>query len=326
MDSRERAAVAAEIAKNLLMGSRVVAALRSRTSSGRMPIGRSDLDASHAHTRYVWARYAAALRAAGLVPDDSGSRDSGRDDSGRDDSGSGGWWRGKTTLEIGPGTHLGIQLLLVAEGVTRADALDRFGGVLAGEDERQLYRRLLDGQPPEGRQRVEAALSVNADRVAFGDAVRYYRGVRLEDAPASITQRYDVILAHEAIEHVEHLDRGIQSVSHLLAPGGHCVFVCHLTSLGGVYNHESEPLRLLYYSDLVWSLMFSNRGGSNRVRASGYRDLLTRHGFEILSLSVLERLPAADLARVKPHFVRRFRDLPDDDLSILSFSVVARKA
>lgn len=314
MTITECVSIGREMVKNVLMGSRVVAAIRSRGSSGRMPIGRSDVAATHAHTMRVWDQYAEALRAAGLGNHQAGNGWRG-----------GGWWTGKAVLEIGPGTNLGVQVALLAAGAARADALDRFGGVLAGEAERELYQRFIDGLDEEDRQRIARALVIDGSGVAFGDTVRYYKGVRLEEASEHISQQYDVILAHESLEHVEHLDPGIRSVWRLLNPGGLCVFVCHLASLGGVYRHETEPLRLLYYPDFLWRLMFSSRGGSNRVRASGYRRTLAHHGFEILSFSVLERLSASDLGAVKPHFARRFRDLGDDDLAILKFSVVARK-
>jgi len=301
---KERVSVVREIAKNALMGSRIVAALRSRTATGRMPISRTDIDGNYAHAVHEWAQYTAALREAAF-PDD--------------------WWSGKAVLEIGPGTNLAVELALVAEGAARGDALDRFGGVRFGNGELELYRRMIDALDGERQCRARNALVVDGDTFSFRDVIRYYPDVRLEEADAHITQLYDVVLAHESLEHVQHLERGIQSVTRLLKPDGVCVFICHVTSLGGVYNGEVEPLRLLYYSDVVWNMMFGNRGGSNRVRASQYRDILQRSGLEIVSFSVLERMADKELAAVKPQFNRRFRALTDDDLAVLKFALVARK-
>jgi hypothetical protein len=70
--------------------------------------------------------------------------------------------------------------------------------------------------------------------------------------------------------------------------------------------------------------MFSNRGGSNRVRASGYRRLLQERGFEVLAFEVLDRLPDQEVSRIRPQLDRQFRGLADDDLATLKFRVVAR--
>jgi SAM-dependent methyltransferase len=292
-----------EMAKNLIMGNTAIAHLRERLGGGRTT-GFLDVPAALEHTRTIFSRYQGGLAGIGL-----------------DES----WWQGKRTLEIGPGATLGVQLLQVAAGVSKADAIDRFPDVQFTRQSAQFYETLLAGLPDSQR-----ALCGNEYRTSAGlpvftcDRIGYHADCPLETVDRRVPRSYDIALAHFALEHVTDLGAGIAALSRVLKPGGLCVFICHLVSLGGVHNHETEPLRLLYYSDTVWHLMFGNRGGSNRVRASGYRQVLQAHNFKILSFDILERLPVDQLTPVKARFNRRFTDLEDEDLSILKFRLVGR--
>jgi SAM-dependent methyltransferase len=261
--------------------------------------------AALAHTRTIFSRYEEGLAGIGL-----------------DES----WWRGKQTLEIGPGATLGVQLLQVAAGASRADAIDRFPDVQMTRQSAPFYEALLAGLPDGQRTLCEGEYRTAGGLPAFAcDKIGYHADCPLETVDRRLPKVYDIALSHFALEHVTDLDAGITALSRVLKPGGLCVFVCHLVSLGGVHNHETEPLRLLYYSDTIWSLMFSNRGGSNRVRASGYTQALQERGFEVLAFEVLDRLPGDEVSRIRPHLDPQFRELDDDDLAILKFRLVARR-
>jgi SAM-dependent methyltransferase len=260
-----------------------------------------DVDRACKYARGVFAQYIEGLADAGYPRDG---------------------FRNKRILEIGPGANLGVQVCLVASGATQADALDRFWNLRTGVKERELYTRLqrqIANDGAAGLSDLEPAFPGESDRI------RYFCGLSLEAAGDNDDLRgYDMVVAHLALEHVANLDRGLLSVSRMLRPGGICIFVCNLVSLGGVYRHRQEPLRLLCYSDALWWRMFSNRGGSNRIRASGYRRLLDKHGFDVLSFKTLRQARMDDVRHVRPMLDRQFRDLADDDLQMLMFRLVAR--
>jgi SAM-dependent methyltransferase len=292
-----------EMAKNLVMGNRAVARVRERLGGGRTT-GLFDVPAALAHTRTIFSRYQEGLASIGL-----------------DES----WWHGKHAVEIGPGATLGVQLLQVAAGTSRADAIDRFPDVQVTRQSAQFYEALLAGLREDQRALCAREYRTSGGLPVFAfDTIGYHADCPLEDVDRHLPKVYDIALSHFALEHVTDLDAGITALARVLKPGGLCIFFCHLVSLGGVHNHETEPLRLLYYSNATWNLMFSNRGGSNRVRASGYRRLLQERGFEVLAFEVLDRLPDQEVSRIRPQLDRQFRGLADDDLATLKFRVVAR--
>jgi len=294
-----------EMTKNAVMANRALAGLRQRSGGGRTT-GFLDVPAALAHTHAIIEHYRVGLRAAGC-----------------DD----GWWAGRRVLEVGPGATLGVQLLQVAAGADAAHAVDRFSDLQYTRAAAEYYERLLADLPEPGRSRAHEEYLPEPGVPGFAfQRIAYFGECRLETAPSRLAPGYDLAVSHFAIEHVADLQAGIRALACLLRPGGLCVLVCHLVSLGGVYNYETEPLRLLHYSDTTWNLMFSNRGGSNRVRASGYREALAASGFEIVAFDTLERLPPGDLQRVRPHLAPRFRALDDDDLSIVKFRLVARRS
>ncbi len=307
---KEQITIYREVAKNLIMGNSLLKAVRNKTSSGRTT-GALDVDKAFSHSMSIFNQYQLGLKDAGL---DSN------------------YFEGKSILEIGPGSNLGVELNFVAHGAASASALDRFPDVQTSSKEAELYEKIIGTLNQEQRNRLkETYKTENGLPVIFGDKVQYFGECSLEEATSrlkdesgELSRKFDVIVSHLALEHVANLKKGLYSVTRLLNPGGICIFICNLKSLGGVYNHVNEPLRLLYYSDSLWNKMFSERGGSNRVRAFGYRKRLEVNNFSILSFNVLEQMEISDLKKIKRHFDDRFSSLTNEELSILKFRIVGR--
>jgi SAM-dependent methyltransferase len=223
-------------------------------------------------------------------------------------------------------------LNFIAKGAFQAFALDRFEDIQSTVKESELYEKIIAGLTPEQKQLCKSVyVTENGLPIFKGDKIKYLGKCSLEravqqftDEAGDLTMRFDVIVSHLALEHVANLNRGIYSVARLLNPGGICIFICNLKSLGGVYNHDKEPLRLLYYSEKLWQKMFSKRGGSNRVRAFGYKKRLEVNNFSILNFTVLESMPIPELKKIKYRFNDHFSSLTKEELSILKFRVVAQ--
>ncbi len=308
---KERIGISLEIAKNVIMGSGFLQVVRNKIASGRTT-GALDVDKAFAHSSSIFEQYKLGLADAGLGAD---------------------YFKGKSILEIGPGSNLGVQLNFIGAGAERAYALDRFKDVQSTEKEAELYAKIIAGLDQEGKDRCNAVLKIVDNLPSFtGDKIKYFGDRSLENAHSMLKhdgiedEKFDVIISHLALEHVANLTKGIYSVTRLLKPGGICIFICNLKSLGGVYNHQTEPLRLLYYSEKLWQTMFSKRGGSNRVRAHGYIKRLEVNGFAVLSFEVLERMEINDLKRIKHAFDDDFKSLTNDELSILKFRIVGQLA
>ncbi len=307
---REKKAIIREVAKNVIMGNRFLKGLRNKINSGRTT-GALDVDKAFKHSLSIFEHYKLGLKEAGL-----------------DDH----YFEGKTLLEIGPGANLGVELSFIGDGVAEVYALDRFTDVQSTSKEAALYERIIAQLSEEQRKKITGVYKTENNLPVFiGDKINYLGNCSLEDVLAKFTDedgginlKVDVIVSHLALEHVANLSKGIYSVARLLKPGGICIFICNLKSLGGVYKHEDEPLRLLYYSEKLWQRMFSKRGGSNRVRANGYKKQLEVNNLSVLSFNVLERMPLPELKKIKRLFDDQFKNLTNEELSILKFRLVAQ--
>ncbi len=71
--------------------------------------------------------------------------------------------------------------------------------------------------------------------------------------------------------------------------------------------------------------MFSNRGGSNRARASEYKRIFADKALEIRNFEVLDRMGDGEVEDYRPQLHLHYRELPTDDLAILRFRVVAQR-
>jgi SAM-dependent methyltransferase len=307
---KENVSILKEIGKNIVMGNFLLKALRNKIASGRTT-GALDVDTASRHSLDIFNQYQLGLEDAGLDPE---------------------YFKGKSILEIGPGSNLGVQLNFIARGATSAFALDRFPDVQSTEKEAAIYEKIFDHLNDNQKELLKDTYKTeNNIPVFMGNKIQYFGNCSLEkalrkfsDEDGDIVTKFDVVVSHLALEHVANLNKGIYSVKKILNTGGICIFICNLKSLGGVYNHVNEPLRLLNYSEKLWRRMFSKRGGSNRVRAYGYRKRLEVNNFKILSFKILESMSAADLKKAKRHFNDRFASLTNEELSILKFRIVAK--
>jgi SAM-dependent methyltransferase len=295
---REVKSVFTQIAKNAVMGVPFVGKIRSRLGAGRTT-GSQDARKAFDHAENTLLTYLGALRNAGLGEEE---------------------FHGKTILEIGPGANLGVALSLICRGASKVVSIDRFHDLRARPVETELYTRIVAASVDD---------TVIDSRAAELDArmarIQYIPDCPIEDASDVLDHCFDIVISHLVMEHTRRLDRAIAAVSNLLVPGGLALHVCNLQSLGDVPNSQERPLQMLTYSPLLWRLMFSNRGGSNRHRANFYKDHLMRNGLEIVSFRANKTMELGDLRKIHPSLHGTFRCLSDEDLSILRFEVVARK-
>lgn len=307
---KENGIIAREMFKNIVMGNSFLTGIRNKIASGRTT-GALDIERSHKHVLSIFEQYTLGLKDAGLSPD---------------------YFKGKTILEIGPGSNLGVELCFIGKGAKRAYALDRFKDVQSTPKVAELYERIIQQMPEEEKVRVKAVYKTEKGLPVIDENMVSYLGeCALEDVlskfkhpSGNCSLKVDVVVSHLALEHVAKLSKGIFMVSQMLNPGGICIFTCNLKSLGGVYMHHTEPLRLLNYSESLWQKMFSERGGSNRVRAFGYRKRLEVNNFSILSFEVLEKMSLEELDKIRWNFDRKFRSLSNDELCILKFRIVGK--
>ncbi len=248
------------------------------------------------------------------------------------------WNAPQTVLEIGPGKALGTGLAALLSGVQKYIAYDATPLLQQNLDE-QLLQDLtaLFRHRNDFAEKDRIVPSTSFPRHLFPDehlaqslSEKWVERIRQSvqqrndlvwylNTPASLPDNsVDYLFSHSVLEHVETLEMMYSAMWRWLRPGGvmtHSIdFSAHGTSK--LWNgHWTVP-------DFVWQLMQGKRiYFLNREPASTHRRLLEQHGFEIIGfhLSALaSSLTRADLAK-------RFRQLPESDLTTCSAFIVARK-
>jgi SAM-dependent methyltransferase len=171
--------------------------------------------------------------------------------------------------------------------------------------------------------------------VSFADVFRR-RGATYDTDPArlvlhqarfeelTLDEPLDFICSNDVMEHVADPAAVFRSALRVLRPGG--LFVNNIDLCGhNVFAKTDRPLDFLTCGDHLWDLMFSHVMTTNRVRFSEFVRAAEDAGFKTAHVEVVLQADPAYLASVKPHLLPRYRDLPDDDLSVLQFVLVNQR-
>jgi len=242
--------------------------------------------------------------------------------------------------EIGPGDSCGIGLMFLAEGCDEVDLLDRF---FSPRDERhqQAINRTLVQQFPQ-------LSSLLGDRsyseASFSKLTRHYGESAAAETFFEAHKGYDTIVSCAVLEHLYDPLRALTAASSALNPGGIMMHQvdCRDHEQFSTHFHELKFLELPapLYSPLRWG------GGPNRIRLSSYVNALHQQGMDctiyVTGLAgVSEDIGPCRIMRqiapeiienslryvheIRPRLAKPFRDMPDDDLMVTSFLMVAQK-
>jgi SAM-dependent methyltransferase len=148
--------------------------------------------------------------------------------------------------------------------------------------------------------------------------------VRSEIEETRLPGEVDFAYSNDVFEHVSDVSAAMRAVFQALRPGGRFVNSIDLRS-HNAFNNPNGPLNFLTCPDWLWRLMFSHVVTTNRVRASEFARSAEKAGFSVLKAEALATANHSYLERVRPHFLPRFRSLPDTDLRILQFLLVLEK-
>jgi SAM-dependent methyltransferase len=223
---------------------------------------------------------------------------------------------GKTVMEIGPGNNALLPILCIAKGALKYFCVDKTPFLMKSIDAR-LYDDLMKTLSKEEQRRAHLAFHLrNGQCFLNHDVIPYIAPCNAESIqmPDCSIQIY---LSTSVLEHVDDLESVFREMKRIVKPGGIC---CHQVDLRGHGSFRSDQLEILQYSPTVWRLMNSHRiGRINRKRSVEYKRLFTKYGFRLIKFHVTSRSDPGRLEEIRHRFWREFRDLPLDDLSILSF-------
>ena len=224
---------------------------------------------------------------------------------------------GKTVLELGPGDGITSGLLTSLYGAEHTTLIDV--GTFATRD-LSHYRSILNNWKLRGLD-VSALLECSTFEDLCNVGRTTYLTAGLDSLREVEPNSVDMMFSNAVLEHVRRAEfrETIEELWRIIREGGRS---SHGVDLG---DHLGNALNNLRFSDSVWeSRLLANSGFyTNRIRFGEMCEVFSEVGFEIEVPRTWEwdRLPTP---RRKLH--RGFRSLPDSDLLVSAFDLVARKA
>jgi len=223
--------------------------------------------------------------------------------------------QGKVVLELGPGDSLSSALVASTFGATKIYLVD--AGPFADQQMapyRALHEYLVkqDLQPPD----IPSCQSIT-DLLAVCCAEYLTCGVEsLKQIPSASV---DFLFSQAVLEHVRLRDvpATLREIRRVISASG---IASHQVDLK---DHLGGGLNNLRFSERVWEAEFMAQSGfyTNRLRYSEILNLLRETGCEpeVVDVKSWERLPT-----VRSKLAARFRHLPEKELLVSQFDVIAR--
>jgi SAM-dependent methyltransferase len=212
-------------------------------------------------------------------------------------------YRDRTVLELGPGDTLSVPILAQLRGAKKTEAFDAFD--IQSRDRAYLdaiYRPMLARAGYEKRR---------AEGLSLHDACTMHTSLESLERGG---RRFDLVLSRAVLEHVRDLDKLFASLSHVVKDDAVMIHEIDLRSHG---IERSHPLDFLSFSESTWHRMSSHIDLPNRVRAGEVLRVAGRHGARVVYAGVSHRIEPGRVAEARSGFAPRFRDLGDEELSIL---------
>ncbi|HZO22018.1 MAG TPA: methyltransferase domain-containing protein [Steroidobacteraceae bacterium] len=228
--------------------------------------------------------------------------------------------RGKDILELGPGSDLGVGLLLLAQGATSYNACDVHD--LAKHAPPAFYEALFSSlSGAEGvniatlREALRESLAGRPSRLNY--VVRSDFDIAAAFGPATI----DMVFSQAAFEHFDDIDAVVRRLTRVCRPGARIVAEIDLkTHSRWVRDHD--PNNIYRFPDPLYN-MFRFRGIPNRVRPYQYAQAFERNGWIDIQMRPLTEVQGANGVSTGG-FSRRFRD-EVNQMKHLTIALCARR-
>jgi SAM-dependent methyltransferase len=184
---------------------------------------------------------------------------------------------GKSILELGPGSDLGIGLLLLAKGAAKYNACDVNDLAKRVPDEfyEAFFKRVERAEGKADPTALRKALS--AARSTSPGALNYVVRDDFNLVEAFGPQSVDLVFSQAAFEHFDDIDATVAQLTAVCKPGAVIVAEIDLMTHSR-WIRDKDPNNIYRYHELVYRL-FRFRGSPNRVRPYRYRRAFERNGW-----------------------------------------------
>lgn len=255
---------------------------------------------------------------------------------------------GKRVLEIGPGDNFGVALRFLACGASQVVCLDRFIAKRDKAQERQIYCTLREALAEDERHWFDTAVRLEEGLHFNTEKLTAIYGIEIERADQILApESFDFIISRAVLMEIANPDRAFEVMDKLLRPGGFSLHkVAPLKDYQMFRQYGYHPLEFLTIPDFLYRHMVSGSGKPNRRLRSYYQRRLERPRYEA-TLHTVTLLGATGtgaagsndvqnsmdqynralqlLQEIRPRLLKRYQNLPDEELLIEDIFIVAKK-
>ena len=227
---------------------------------------------------------------------------------------------GRRVLELGPGSDLGVGLILLSEGARRYSAVD--ANNLVASVPADFYQNLFQRLKSKGDF---SALEFELDLLNRGrpDRLNYVSRGDFDLVAALGESRVDIIFSQAAFEHFEDIHKTIEQLTRVTSEDAVVVMTVDLQTHSR-WIRDADPNNIYRYPSWLYRL-FHFTGIPNRVRPQEYRVAFERNGWTNVSIRPLTSLSDEQLRIIQPHLFRTFRN-KQSDMEILTMLLCARRS
>lgn len=210
----------------------------------------------------------------------------------------------RNVLELGPGSDLGIGLLLLAKGARSYNACDVNDLVKKVPDGfyRAFLARVERTESDADLARLRRALG--AARSGSADGINYVVRDDFDLVKAFGRESMDFVFSQAAFEHFDDIDATVAQLTAVCKPGAIVVAEIDLMTHSR-WIRDKDPNNIYRYHERVYRL-FNFRGIPNRVRPYRYRNAFERNGWS--KVITVPRLTRGDHRSAASGMTGVFRD------------------
>lgn len=235
-------------------------------------------------------------------------------------TGTSDYLRGRRVLELGPGSDLGVGLILLSEGAQQYSAVD--ANNLVASVPVDFYTHLFQRLQSKGDVK---ALEAELDMLNRGEPARlnYVSRDDFDLVAALDDKRVDIIFSQAAFEHFEDINKTIEQLTSMASEDAVVVITVDLQTHSR-WIRQKDPNNIYRYPAWLYRL-FHFTGIPNRVRPHEYQAAFERNGWTAISIRPLTVLSEERLRAIQPHLYEPYCN-KQSDMEYLTMLLCARRA
>lgn len=218
--------------------------------------------------------------------------------------------KNKIILEFGPGSNLLLPIIFLLNGAKKVYLIDKYKRIYDNYFNLQLFNQFLN--------------SINKDRENIDFDKLKKKIVYFPDNPFESFNKLkknsiDILFSYAVLQYIYKLENAITRINLLLKNNGYTYHQVDLRDL--THIKDSAYLNFLKFSPWVWKII----GNTNQYRYNYYINLFKKYNFEIINSVYMKTKEYNKIDIIKNSFHKRYRNLSNEELSIIGFNILAKK-